>query len=321
MTTTEQPASPGVVQCAHPIVIHGQDRSGTTFLNALLDSHPEVAMCFEVTPNKMASPLSEIIIVSSTAVAAVGAARLSDPADVDAFAEFGEALLAIGVDGDSLQRFFIACRRSLVLPPEVVPVLERASASGLGDLTDNLPRIRLGAFVVEEKRARLGLAQAGVRLPYPPEQGIIVYPGARYLLMLRDPRDIYASHIRMEWEASPEGISRNWLARVDRLRMMRADERFEVLHVPFERLILEHKRMIGEICAFLDLAPYDMVERMRETADVFKVPDAFDAHTHIFWKQGLDPGRVGMWRELVPPDEARAIEDHCRPALEEMGYV
>jgi len=40
------------------VVVHGMSRSGTTMLNVLLDSHPDIAMCYDVVPQIFEKPLS-----------------------------------------------------------------------------------------------------------------------------------------------------------------------------------------------------------------------------------------------------------------------
>ena len=311
-----------IVKVEHPIIIHGMSRSGTTLLNVMLDAHPAVAMSYDVTPNRMEMDLAAAISLAADVLDQHGYTSLTDPADAESFDALCNALQSrAGTDGHALSRLFVVCRRSLVSPNETLAALRQAHASGVEDLADDFARLKIGAFIVEAKRARLGRDHAGAKIIYPPEKVIEIYPGARYLLIIRDPRDVYASHVRVGWEAEPEKIARGWRVRVERLHQLEADPRFEVLHVPFEQLIAEPATWSDRMCDFLGIPLVD-IARQFDQAGTFEVDRAFDGNEHIFWqRRGLDEGRIGHWEKLISQDEGKRIIAVCGEQMAELGYL
>jgi len=311
-----------IVQVEHPVVIHGMSRSGTTLLNVMLDAHPDIAMSFDVTPNRMSMDVSALADLLHRTIEAFDVRRLADLSDSQYFQTFLN-LLGEGVDADgqAVKRFMLVCRRSQLSPVIVWEALQNARDYGVSDMSEDVERLRVGAFVVEAKRAVTGRGHAGAKIIYPPEKVIEVYPRPKYLLIIRDPRDVYASHVRVGWEADPAHIARGWRVRVERLRQLESDPRFDVLHVPFEKLIESPSEWSQRICRFLDVSHYDVADRYSESAGVFRVSEAFDEAEHLFWTQGgLERGRVGHWNSLISRNDAEIIANWAGDEMAELGY-
>jgi hypothetical protein len=154
-----------------------------------------------------------------------------------------------------------------------------------------------------------------------------VVPGCRFVLMVRDGRDVVLSlAVRVPWEQAVE----RWLQDTSLAACETGKD--DVLIVRYESLIEEPERTIGQVCAFLGLA-FDSVmldyhRRPRlwfgERAVVDATPETLDGHNaHRNWQvnQPLFDGR-GQWRKRALPPEFSSFftRDDARALQSAFGY-
>ncbi len=204
----------------------------------------------------------------------------------------------------------------------------RLGACALGDIGDVLSA-QLAAFR-ETSPADCGNARAMVVK----ETSIEIYAnyllnrfeGSRFLQLLRDPRDNYASlksglAARYGSFGDDEksilmslihryGLGMK-LASVNRARF--GEDRYRVLR--FEDLVSEPRRVMTEVCAFLGVDFDDCLLR----------PSVMGKPTKGNNFENLDMSRIsainaGRWRERITDHEARIIEFHFGDMMEQYGY-
>jgi len=153
--------------------------------------------------------------------------------------------------------------------------------------------------------------------PFNPGPGLDML-NARQIVVTRDPRDIYVSGLNQH-DVSEEdkallpfdndGINKSFLSTdnlelfVKRYRLYHEklfkDDRKDVLHVSFERLIMEPKLNITRILKFLDVDP-----ARHENKNRFFVPSA-------------SVNNVGIWRRSARKSEIKFIESELSQYLVE----
>jgi Sulfotransferase family len=149
------------------------------------------------------------------------------------------------------------------------------------------------------------------------------YPQARFLAMVRDPRDVVLSlHSTpwgqrfyptladggLRWRYAMEGIE---LAR----RELGPDR---LLEVRYEELVQDPEAWARRICGFLGLEFDSGLLRFHETAGR-ELPQGTEAwHSRV--KEPINGSRVGLWRGRYSPEEVGLIEMACGPQLEAWGY-
>jgi len=217
-----------------PIFIFGIGRTGTTLLARMLDRHPDVSIYLE-------SSFLNVIPVGTVDEA------LRDDAAVGRLLDRIPELAAQGVSRAAVLRRFATTDRSV-----------RA-------LFDALLRLRMeanGKRIFGEKTPS-HFAKVDVLRAW--------YPDARFVCLLRDPRDAYASFAHSRDHATVGWMDRTLLGRClywnyyrHAVAAAKRDFTGRVHEVDFAALVRDPDGTLHELCAFLGLA-YD--PGMRAVAD------------------------------------------------------
>jgi hypothetical protein len=153
-------------------------------------------------------------------------------------------------------------------------------------------------------------------------------PGARFVAMVRDGRDVAASFIKRRG-SSEEGL-RRWME--ENTRVLAARGAPDVIVLRYEDLIADPEAALGEVCRFagLPFAPemlrYHETERMWFGATVLQQADGAEGEGHRNlrnWQinQPIFDGR-GKWRELLSEAEIATFAAPApRRMLERFGYA
>jgi len=133
-----------------------------------------------------------------------------------------------------------------------------------------------------------------------------IWPGARFVHLLRDGRDVARSCIGMGWAGNVWYGVQRWIdaqAAWNRLTDRIPEER--LLEVRYEDLILRPQETLEGVCRFLGVE-FD--------------PAVFDyAETSTYDRP--DPSLVAQWRRKLSADELALLEARIGPMLRTRGYV
>lgn len=153
-------------------------------------------------------------------------------------------------------------------------------------------------------------------------------PGARFIAMMRDGRDVAASFIK-RFGAAEHG-RRRWLS--DNAVLLAEAEACDVTILRYEDLIADPERALRSVCTFLDFT-YDsrMLDYHRTERRWFDVPatapgDGRNGIEHRMlrnWQinQPLFDGR-GLWKDMLTPEDAAAFEaPEAQAIMAHFGYV
>jgi len=269
-----------------PLFIVGNDRSGTTMLRLILDAGPEIAI-----------PPESMILTDYGAVWEGGA--LEDPEAAARFmAEvwWHPKIALWNLEGP---------------PPPVPPGLDHAAAY---------------RFVVEAPfRAyarQAGKPRWGDKTPhYLHHIGALlaVWPQARFVILVRDGRDVALSVGRMPFGPNNAWAAASWWARGIRAgQRAQGDHAAAVMTFRYEGLVSDPARMVPEICAFAGLAfspgmlAIDKADRAKIVADQKGwFPTLFD---------GIHTSASGRWRDEMPVRDQRIFACLAGPELSAFGY-
>lgn len=132
-----------------------------------------------------------------------------------------------------------------------------------------------------------------------------LWPNARYLHLVRDPRDVSRSCIGMGWVGNVWYGADVWLDAESRWQGMAqtlSDE--AIVEIRFEDLVSDPRRELGKVCQFLAL---DYAE------DMLSYPD----HTTYATP---DPSLANQWRRKMSDAQVRLVEQKCAGLMEKRGY-
>ena len=130
-----------------------------------------------------------------------------------------------------------------------------------------------------------------------------LFPKAKYIHLLRDPRDSARSAVGMGWDGNSFHGVRHWLDSETNWELAEIPED-QVLTVRFEDLIPDLEKGLSEICAFLGLDFEPAMLRYHENT-TYGPPD---------------PGISQKWRHQATSREIARIEGRVGPLLVARGY-
>jgi hypothetical protein len=227
----------------------GYSRSGTTLLTTILDSHPGIAMGYELMPLGL-PPLAEAI----EAIERAGAR--GDPAQVlDADA----ATKSLGV-------FLIHCEQARVGSHEAVDVLRALHGSGMHRVRGLRDRLRVATAIVERKRVAEGALLSGFKANTP-RVGAVErnLPGSAYVFIVRDPRDVLASQVQRGFDRPAGTVAAHWNRYVARFRRFAARHPERSALIRYEDLVADRDTGLETIFRAVGLDYGDEVVRFYDS--------------------------------------------------------
>lgn len=132
-----------------------------------------------------------------------------------------------------------------------------------------------------------------------------IWPQARYIHLLRDPRDVAPSVIQMGWAGNCYDAVRYWLEAEqswDRLRATLRADQFVELH--YEELIRNPLATLDHLCAFFGV-PYS--------------PRMLDYPQHSSYS-APDPGAAFRWKKKLSARDVQLIEGRVGHLLQSRRY-
>ena len=269
-----------------PIFILGCPRSGTTLVQAMLHSHPRIAIPPE---NRFVIPAYEERL------------RFGDLSKRPNRRELGRFIVARGRKFRDLGLKRRATVRSVATGP---PTLGSAFGVVLRAYAERFESPRWG-----DKRP--------VYSSYIPML-LRLFPDAQIVHVVRDPRDCVASLKRMPWwRAGTYHAVAAWADAIDHTESAGQHWPGVVTHVQYERLVGDPEAELRRLCAELG-ETYDPVMAEPERVAPVAVPER--KHWHANTRIGPMTERIGAWEDGLEPWELALCEAVLRGRMTTLGY-
>jgi len=262
-----------------PIFIVGAPRSGTTLLRSILNRHPAIGLCDETY---------YFYYVYHRRRA------------------FGD--LAVESNRRRVVDRYLETHRIRRLGLEEEPLREALLEQGRDYASLFLALL---AFYARSQ----GKTRCGEKTPqhaFETEHLRRMYPDARLLHLVRDPRDVVASLQRMPWASQRPGVNaRLWRSCVAAAERAAAGAGF--LRVSYESLVESPAQEVERICEFLGEA-FDpaMLEASGGRADRWWFQRA---------QEPVRRDRRERWREELREEQVAAVESIAGPWMDTLGYA
>jgi LPS sulfotransferase NodH len=263
-----------------PIFVVGAPRSGTTLLLEALNRHPDVWLCEETYflhfvwgRRRRLGDLRDPRSRRRLVDAYLATKRIRQQ-DVD-LAKLAEALME---EGTGCEAFFESLMRFC------------ARAHG---------RTRFGEKTPDHARHADVLCD--------------LFPDCALVHLVRDPRDVVASLLRMPWaDRSVLANTRQWVE--CQRGALGVRERANYVRVVYEDLVANPEAELAKLCGAVGL-PYSGV--MLEAGD--------ESGANRWWlgraRTAIDGSRVMRWKHELSSSQAALVEWLARDTMKELGYV
>jgi hypothetical protein len=268
-----------------PLFIVGAQRSGTTMLRLMLDSHSNIAIPFETA---FIVPL---------------------------FYEWRNTS-----DGDEALRQMVEAIKasSFVKRSELGAISASAILSHVRDrsyagVVDALFR----TWAYSKGKARWGDKTPGV-----PDIHVLgaLFPGALFLHIIRDGRDVAVSRTSTWGERGLLHIAHDWCWKVDFARRLGATMGERYFEIKYEAIVLQTEASLRSIVEWMGEAYEDSMCKYHLTAAQRLPADSVALH-HTTSIQPPDRQKVGTWKEVLSKGEIALFDSVAGPLLQELGYA
>ena len=289
-------------------LVCGMSRSGTTLLVTMLDSHKEISMGYEMLP---------------AGIDDLGGAASNIELCLE---ELGQHAVAKDVQAwlkkqnmDSVGKFVRQADRAAVSPKKLPSIIRSVEATV--DTSDKLAvRYALSVASVECKRKEENTSISGFKLNAPSIAAFDKFSTGenRYIFVLRDPRDIYASHKANDFDRDVEHVCGAWNQYLQKFLAFAANHPERTMLVRYEDVVRRIDEHVVSIGKFLDLEdPSPMRNFFDSKASVHQA-----GHTNSeSLGQDIFDKSIGRWSSDLSKAEVNKIESLCSPLMRANGYV
>lgn len=180
------------------------------------------------------------------------------------------------------------------------------------------------AAIYEQYRRAVGKARWGCKSTFMidhVDDVLAVYPDARFLWLVRDPRDVAASSKHAVFNPFHPLLTADlWVAQqargFDALARLGPD-RVHLLH--YEQLVADPAAELERVCGFLHESLEPAMLAHHQTAAAVRVAELAES-----WRNAGRPvsrSSVGRFHHALRPEERRMVEQIALPMMQQLGYA
>lgn len=294
---------------SEPVFIGGDNRSGTTLVAVILDSHPQLVVGPELDfrePDNLGPELLRCIELLEA-----GDPRVVGPW-VQAAAEFAMPVQLV----KQCHRFGVEFR-------ELAQLVRTAIDACKSELVTFEDRVVLIDGVGEHRRARAGALRYGFKI----QRDLLahadyarLWPRARFVHVVRDGRDVAASHLRSDrhlYYSSIHHAAHGWAELMEGTRTL--VEQGRVIELRYEALVREPEPTLRRLLAGLELA-WDpaVLDHTGVRHDLLEHPYQHPSAAAV--SRPISGAAIGRYRRDLSAHELASFEAVAGDWLERMGY-
>ncbi len=283
----------------------GMSRSGTTLLATVLDSHSQISLGYELIPPKLPGP--------STLIEALEEGLNLSNGD---FEKCGTALRDSGEK--SIGLFMTRSYRAGISAGELRNILKEMQEKGLHTISSFKERLYVAFMIAKRKHLNESTNAYGFKFNSPSvSEAFKVFPGGYFVYIVRDPRDVVASHIKRGFERTTQEICIAWNNYIQSFENFREGHEDRSIIIRYEDLVSRPHETINKIFRILPLELEQSIFRFYESkASVHKGghPNAENLKKNFFTSS------IGRWGNELSSDDIDTIQKSCGKAMKHYHY-
>lgn len=301
----------GQARPAPPVFVGGDDRSGTTLVSVILDSHPDLVVGPELDyllPVDLGPHLRECCLLLLT----------DDPRVRGAGVQAADPAYAMGVQ---LAR---QARRFGVDHAELDALAAEAMRRTGSDLVDHADRLVLIEAIGRHRCRATGKPRWGIKIQRRiAEAGPLLqrWPGARFVHVVRDGRDVAASQLRggRDWGyRTVEEAAAGWAGLVQAVPA--AVPAGSLVEIRYEDLVADPEPVLRGVLDFLEV-PWDARVLRHADTDHSLFAEPYDHPSIDTVRRPIGGAAVGRHRRDLSAADRAAFEAVAGEALHRYGYL
>ncbi|GLY30879.1 sulfotransferase [Kineosporia sp. NBRC 101731] len=294
-----------------PLLLGGEHRSGTTLLSVVLDSHPALDVGPELD---FAEPTNLGTLVIETC----RLLREGDP-----------RVLGPGTDTNDPAYYDVAhfvkqCERYGIPPATLSDLVEQQIAQDGRDIVALRDRCRLLDRIGKFKMATTGKLTWGIKLQrkiQDVDRYAQIFPGSRFIHIIRDGRDVAASHLRTvpDWGyRSIDDTAYKWANLIEATRLRAPAQRYH--EIRYEDLVGEPEKACRALCDFLEI-PFASQMLQHHLVDHTLHAHDWSHPSSEATKNPLSEAPVGRYRHDLTAEQIADFENIASGTLRTLGYA
>jgi hypothetical protein len=142
-----------------------------------------------------------------------------------------------------------------------------------------------------------------------------LYPKAKYIFVLRDPRAVASSFRKSEINPSLKESALRWRASIKAFEKLEKESKNNTMLIKYEDLVIEPEVIIRKVCVFLNI---DFQTIMLSERRAFS-GDGTIAH-HKNSQRKINSTSLDKWRKLLSKEEIKSIEAITGLLMIKYGY-
>lgn len=294
---------------AVPVLLGGENRSGTTLLSVLLDSHPDLVVGPELD-------FVEPVDLGPHILEACDLLAAHDPRVLGPGTDTADPFWYDGA------HFVKQCDRfGVPIPVLQYPVRVAMKEAG-SDLVDFQDRCRLIEIIGEHRRSSTGVSRWGIKLQRKinrVDEFAAYWPQAHFVHIVRDGRDLAASHlVTVPWGfTTVTEAATGWVSVVERPPLVAPAGRY--LEIRYEDLVTDPRTVLGQVVDFLGVPWHDsLLAHWQVPHSLFDAPWGHPAAEAA--ANPLTTARIGRFRQDLTEEQISEFERIAGDQLRRLGY-
>ena len=148
------------------------------------------------------------------------------------------------------------------------------------------------------------------------------FPEAKFIFLVRDPRDVVLSYSKIEGHPAQEPIksAKKWKNSIQTYKWLKEKHPEKVMYLRYEDLVTNTEIQLKEICSFIGMSQADLFPTPNEHE---KVRDRLGTegkahHENVYLS--VSANAIEKWKTELEPKTLEKVEKITRKAAESFGY-